>query len=109
MSLTGTTTTSRVQSITLRRQQLVEPLVALGHAALHVAGDHAVAGLDRRVHGVAAEPRAPAAEVLERHRLDADDVGEALELERLDGELVRPHGVEHAVEGVLLALGSPWT
>ena len=56
-----------------------------------------------REHRVAADPRAAAAEVLERHRLDADDVGEALELERLDGELVGAHGVEHAVEGVLLA------
>ena len=66
--------------------------------------DHPVASLQARIDGVAAEPRASAAEVLERHRLDAHDVGEALELERLDGELVGANGVEHTVEGVLLAV-----
>src|SRR5688572_17789758 len=83
----------------------VEAFVSLAQTALHAARGHAVARLDRGIHGVDLQPRAAAPEVFERHRLDGDDVGEALELERLDGELVLADGVEGSVEPPGLALG----
>src|SRR5688572_4234740 len=104
-------TTSSVQSMgampsvtsLARRQQSVELGVSLGHAGLHAARDHAVARLDAREGRLTDELGAPVAEVDEGERLDRDDIGEALELEGLDCEVVLAHDVEDAVEGVVLA------
>src|SRR6188472_703281 len=106
MSLVGMRTTSRVQSMVCSVRggravrvrsggdEGVEPLVALAEAGLHARGDHAVAGLDRGVGGVDAQARAAVAEVVERDALDRHDVGHALELEGLHGELVLAYRVE---------------
>src|SRR6478752_7586906 len=88
MSLTGSRTTSKVQSMMCSVRdagsevggQLLQAGVALDDAGLHPAGDHAIPGFD------------------------GDHVGVSLELERLDGEVVLPHHVEHAAEAVLAAL-----
>src|SRR5690606_12606262 len=87
------------------RDDRVEARVALGEAALHAAGNHAVAGLQRGVDGVDLEAGAVVAEVDEPERLDRDDVRVPEELERLDRELVGPHGVEGPAEAVRLAAG----
>src|SRR5690606_22783794 len=83
----------------------LEAVVALAPPLLHSGCAHAVAGLARRVDGVAGEAGATVAEVVESQRFDAHSIRESEELERLDRELVLAHRVEHAAERVLVALG----
>jgi hypothetical protein len=85
-------------------EDLVEALVALDDAGLHAAGDEGVPvgeGVHQRRRG---QPGATVAEVLEHELLQGDAVRHALEGERLDDELVRPHLVEAATEAVLLTV-----
>src|SRR5689334_448145 len=117
-SLTGTMTTSRVQSMKLPfaeevranrwselRDDLVQAFVTFGDAELHIALDHSVSRFEARIYGMAGEAGASVAQILERDRFDADDVGKSFVFEGLDGKVVLANNVKYTVEPVLFALG----
>jgi len=89
---------------TLKGDQLVQLFEALGHPALHPAGDHGIAGLHGLVDRGRPDER-PAAEVLEHQRVERHVAGCALELEGLRDPVRRRGPVEDAAEPVLRAVG----
>src|SRR5687767_13991437 len=86
------------------REELVEALVGLVHAALHARAEHAVALLggveDARRHDARL-----LTEVLELGRLDGHVAGHALPLEGLHDALVRRHLAVGAAEAGLAPVG----